>query len=75
MGGEFAGGFGIAFLGGEEGEVVAADAAVVEGGAAVVTFANEGFACGEVALLDEEGAECAFQRECAGGEIECFADA
>ena len=59
---------------GEEGEVIAGDAAIVVGGA-LVAGAEEGFGFGELAAFGEECAEGSFQREAMGGDFEGFTDA
>ena len=71
MFGEFAGGWEVAVVFGEGGEVIAGDAAVVEGGA-LVAGAKEGFCFGEMPAFDEEGAKGAMEGEGAGRDLECF---
>lgn len=73
--GELAGGGRVGFVFGEEGEVVAGDAAVDGIGAAVVAGAEERFGFGELAAFGENGTEGALEGESAGGDLESFADA
>ena len=49
--GEFASGGAVALMVREEGEVITADAAVIEGGTAIIAGADVRFGFGEAALL------------------------
>ena len=61
--GEFAGGRAVALMVREEGEVITADAAVIERGTAIIAGAEVRFGFGEAALLGEESAESALERK------------